>query len=64
MTQWRVGRHIPTLTFLVACVTGILSGCIVAPGYVAPGPVFYAAPPAVYVAPGPVFVYGRGWRRW
>jgi hypothetical protein len=61
-------RRILGAALLVSALAATLSGCIVAPGYVAPGPVYYApyyAPAPVVVAPAPLFGYGR-WhgRRW
>jgi hypothetical protein len=45
----------------VLAVSAALSGCVVAP--IEPGPVVYAAPPAVVVAPRPYYAYPR-YRHW
>ena len=60
----RRARRIVGVVSLVSAVAGTVAGCVVAPGYVAPGPVYYAPVPVV-VAPAPVIVYGRWGRgRW
>ena len=59
------GRHLLALALVVGATATALSGCIVAPAYVEPAPVYYVAPRPVYVAPAPGVVYGRwGWRRY
>ena len=62
MRTVKAARRTLVLVSLLAAVTVMSSGCIVAPapgyGY-GLGPV-YAAPPVV-VAPAPVYVWGWGW---
>jgi hypothetical protein len=58
------GRRSLGVALLVSAIAATLSGCVVAPGYVAPAPVVLApAPVVVYPAPVavyPVYRYHRG----
>jgi len=50
------GRRSLGVALLVSAIATTLSGCVVAPGYVAPAPVVLAPAPVV-VYPAPVAVY-------
>ena len=66
MILWEHGvQRVLALALVVSATAVALSGCIVAPAYVEPAPVYYVAPRPVYVTPAPFVVYGRfGYRRW